>query len=146
MVASRINFDEDALLAAVELVGRTGAKGFEIGFLHEDVRIEDASWYAHAQYQGARITEENHTDPIQAAEALARRLLEGGKCTRCGGLVALSSRGAKIYPSATLTDGTRWDEKTARSVRQCRWTRMGSHWVAGCQRTERTSTGPASGQ
>lgn len=31
MVASRMNLDEDALVAAAELVGKTGAKGFEIG-------------------------------------------------------------------------------------------------------------------
>ena len=146
MVASRMNLDDDALVAAADLVGRTGAKGFEIGYLHDDGPIEEAAWYAHAQYEGTRVTEENHRGPVEAAEALARRLLEGGKCTKCGGLVALSSRGAVIYPSAMLTDGTRWDEKTAQSVRQCRWTRMGNHWVAGCQRTDRTSTGRATGQ
>ena len=137
-----MNLDEDALVAAAELVGRTGAKGFEIGYLHDDVPIEQAGWYAHAQFQGARITEDDHRGPIEAAEALARRLLECGKCTRCGGVVALSAAGAVIFPDVTLTDGTRWDEKTARSAPQCRWTRMGSRWVAGCQRTERTSSDP----
>jgi len=138
-----MNLDEDALVAAADLVGRTGAKGFEIGYLHDDVPIEQAGWYAHAQFEGARITEEGHTGPVQAAEALARRLLEGGKCTKCGGLVALSSRGAVFHPTAKLTDGTRWDGPPPR---QCRWTRMGSHWVAGCQRTDRTSTGRSGGQ
>ena len=137
-----MNLDEDALVAAADLVGRTGAKGFEIGYLHDDVPIEQAGWYAHAQYNGVRITEEDHVGPAEAAEALARRLLEGGKCTSCGGLVALSSRGAMFHPSAKLADGTRWDGLPAK---QCRWTRMGNHWVAGCQRKDRTSTGQTGG-
>lgn len=141
-----MNLDEDALIAAADLVGRTGAKGFEIGFVHDDVPVEEAAWYAHAQYQGARITEEGHTGPVQAAEALARRLLEGGKCTKCGGLVALSSRGAVVYPGSKLSDGTPWGVPEARAARQCRWTRMGDRWVAGCLRTLRTSTGPDGGR
>ena len=144
MVASGMNLDEDALVAAADLVGRTGAKGFEIGFLHDDVPVEEAAWYAHAQFDGARITEEGHVGPVQAAEALARRLLEGGKCTKCGGLVALSSRGAWVFTDTRLTDGTRWTADQALATKQCRWTRMGNHWVAGCQRTERTSTGRTS--
>lgn len=128
-----MNLDEDALIAAAELVGRTGAKGFEVGYLHDDVPLEQAGWYAHAQYSGTRIMVDDYSGPVEAAEALARRLLEGGKCTRCGGVVALSSAGALIYPDVTLTDGTRWTEKDAVAAGQCRWTRLGSRWTAGCQ-------------
>ncbi|HEV7982231.1 MAG TPA: hypothetical protein VGP86_04995, partial [Xanthobacteraceae bacterium] len=55
--------DEDRLIAAAELVGRTGARGLEIGYLHDDVPAEDAAWYAQAQYQGSRIIAENYTNP-----------------------------------------------------------------------------------
>lgn len=127
-----MNLDEDALIAAVDLIGRTGATGFEVGYLHEDVPAEEAAWYAHAQYKGARIIAENHRDPVEAAEGLARRLLTGGKCTRCGGLIALSGDGAFAYTSATLTDGTQWTAETAAAAGQCRWTRMGRRWQAGC--------------
>lgn len=128
-----MNLDDDALIAAADLVGRTGAKSFEIGYLHEDVPPEQAGWYAHAQYQGTRITEGDRKGPVEAAEALARRLLDGGKCTRCGGVVALSGAGAMIYPPATLADGTKWTEAAAKAAGQCRWTRIGRRWVAGCQ-------------
>lgn len=127
-----MNLDEDALHAAVELVGRTGATGFEIGYLHDDVPVEKAGWYAHAQYKGARITAEDHPGPVEAAEALARRLLTGAKCTGCGGLIALSDAGAFAYSSATLADGTVWDAKTAAAAGQCRWIRAGAHWQKGC--------------
>src|SRR5260370_2343044 len=108
-----VNLDEDALIAAADLVGRTGAEAFEIGYLHEDVPAERAAWYAHARYRGARITEGDHKAPIEAAEALARRLLGGGKCTRCGGLVTPSDSGTVIYPSSTLTRGPTWAEQHA---------------------------------
>ena len=125
-----MNLDEDALKAAADLVGRTGARSFEIGYLNDE---PPHRWYAHAQYKGARITAEDHPGPVEAAEGLARRLLTGAKCTGCGGLVALSDDGAFIYASAALTDGTKWDAATARRVHQCRWTRVGARWEMGCK-------------
>lgn len=127
-------WDEDALVAAVDLVGRTGARNFEVGYLHDDVPMADAGWYAHAQYQGARITEEDHRGPVEAAEALARRLLSGAKCARCGRLVALTDHGA-YFPGevAHLADGTTWTREEAEAAGQCRWTRQGRRWAMGCE-------------
>lgn len=125
--------DEDALIAAADLVGRSGAKGFEIGYLNDDVPIDEADWYCHAQYQGTRIIAEHHPGPVEAAEALARRILEGGKCTRCGGLISLSGKGAVFYPDAVMADGSRFTLQQAKASPQCRWSRQGRSWVAGCQ-------------
>jgi hypothetical protein len=127
-----VNLDEDALIAAADLVGRTGATRFEIGYLHDDVPAEQAGWYAHAQYKGARITAEDHRGPVDAAEALARRLLTGGKCAKCGKLIALSGSGAFAYHAPVMTDGTRWTADDAAAAGQCRWTRTGPRWEAGC--------------
>lgn len=93
-----IDMDGDAIVACVDLVGRTGASGFEIGWLHDDVPIEQAGWYAHAKYQGARITTAgNDAGPAEAADALSRRLLRGGQCM-CGKKVTLSgSRDARKW-------------------------------------------------
>ena len=66
------SWDQDALFAGLHLVERTGAKKVEIGFLHEDVPAEDAGWYAHAQYHGARVTAEDHPGPVEAVEALGK--------------------------------------------------------------------------
>jgi hypothetical protein len=101
------------VFAALDLIGRTGAKGTEIGYLNEDVPHEKADWYANAQYQGARITAEHHPGPVEALEALARRLLNGGLCTRCRNKITLSG------------------DDPAR----CRWTRHGPKWVRGCEAT-----------
>ena len=126
-----ITFDDDALAAAVDLVGRTGARSFEVGYLHDDVPAERASWWAHAQMRGTRITAEDHRGPVEAAEALARKLLTGGKCTACGGLIALSDAGAVAYPG-TMADGSTWTEEEIRAARQCRWRRVGPRWERGC--------------
>lgn len=104
--------DQDALDAALDLIGRTGARSFEIGYLRDDVPLEQAGWYAHAQYRGARITAEDHPGPVEAAEALARRLLTGARCVNCDKVITLSGEASR---------------------KTCRWTRLGTRWEKGCQ-------------
>ena len=123
--------DEDRLIAAADLVGRTGARGFEIGYLHDDVPAAEAGWYAQAQYQGSRIIAENYTNPIEAAEALAVRLLTGAKC-RCGRLVALSDDGALAFRKPVMSDGSVFTAEQARAAGLCRWRRKGARWSAAC--------------
>jgi hypothetical protein len=125
--------DDDAVIAAADLVGRSGATGLEIGYLHDGVPVDQADWYAHAQYRGARITVEHHPGPVAAAEALARRILEGGKCAHCGGLVALSDAGAVAYTRAHTLDGAEWNAEQAAAAGQCRWRRSGRRWESGCE-------------
>lgn len=103
----------DAVIACVDLIGRTGAKDFEIGFLHDGVPLEEAGWYATARYQGARVTADEHCGPVEAADALARRLLAGGKCISCGRRIRLSG-------SPGRSGG-------------CRWRRMADRWQKGCE-------------
>lgn len=103
-------FDQDALTAAIDLVGRSGATGCEVGYLHDNVPAEQAGWYAHAQFRGARLTSEDHVGPAEAAEGLARRVLRGAQCTHCQKTVSLNGF----------------------SKNKCRWTREGARWVRGC--------------
>ncbi len=100
--------NDDILAACAHLVDRAGANGFEIGYVHEDVPVEQAGWYAHAQYRGARITSADHTSPTNAALGLAERILTGGTC-RCGHPVTIR------------------DDKPG-----CRWRLMGDRWQPGC--------------
>jgi hypothetical protein len=114
VLARMSGFDDymeaDAVLAAVDLAGRTGAKSCEIGFLHEGVPVGEAGWYAAALYKGARITVDDHPGPVEAADALARRLLAGGRCIRCGRRIRLSGQ----------------------SGAGCRWRRFADHWQPSC--------------
>lgn len=108
--------DSDAIVACADLVGRSGAKNFEIGYLHDDVPIEEAGWYAHAQYRGARITAENKKSPDVAAETLARKILDGGLCTFCARTVT------------TIKMNIRGD--------RCLWYRRGARWVSRCKENQ----------
>ncbi|AQT78297.1 hypothetical protein B1R94_02180 [Mycolicibacterium litorale] len=102
--------DTDALDAGIELIGRAGAKAFEIGYVNENVPVEEAGWYAHAQWGGHRIMADNRAGPVEAVEALARKVLNGSLCTHCGKPISLSGNREGI----------------------CRWTRRGDSWVRGC--------------
>jgi hypothetical protein len=104
-----IDIDQDAIVACTALVGRSGAKQFECGYLYDDVPFDEAGWYAQAIFRGVRLIEENHRGPQEACDALARRILTGATCRRCGKLVVLS-------------DGREG----------CRWRRMGQKWEPGC--------------
>lgn len=125
-----VSFDKDALLAAVELVGRCAARNFEIGWLNDAPPYE---WWASAQFQGARVMVEHHVHPVDAAEALAQRLLTGAMCNWCKGLIALSPEGAIAYAEGHLVDGTRWNVEDSAPREQCLWVREGAHWIRGCE-------------
>lgn len=122
---------EQRVIAAADLVERTGARQFQIGYLHDDETAERAAWYAHAQFRGGRIMVENHRGPAEAAEALAERLLSGARCS-CGKLVALSDVGAFAFKRAVMADGTEFTAEQARTAGLCRWKRDGDRWVSGC--------------
>lgn len=135
-MATTAMFDNDALTAATDLVGRSGARELEIGYLHDDVPSDQAGWYATATYQGAKITEEDHKGPVEAAEALARRILLGAKCAHCQGLVALGDGPTFAFAEAAMADGTKWKAEEAAAAGRCRWTRHGDRWVRGCETPE----------
>lgn len=124
--------DEDALIAATDVIGRTGARELTCAYLHDNVPVEQAGWWATASYHGTKIITEDHAGPVQAIEALARKLLTGGKCIRCGGLISLSDEGAVAFPGATMADGTVWTEEQIHDAGQCRWRRVGPRWEQGC--------------
>lgn len=99
----------DAVVACADLVNRAGASGFELGYIRDNVPIEEAGWYAHATYQGARIMVDEHRSPSAAALALAERILHGGRC-KCGQPVTLA------------------DDQPG-----CRWQLMGKQWQPTCK-------------
>jgi hypothetical protein len=125
---------DEAFTAALALVGHTGAKTLEIGYLHDDVPADQAAWWATATYRGAKLQVENHNSPTTAMEALAEKLMTGARCQWCSGLVALSRDGAVAFPGTVMADGSRMpgsvEEITA--LGQCLWQRHGARWEPGC--------------
>lgn len=115
----------EAIVACAEVVGRSGGRQFEVGYLYDEdepppdwppgepVTAADAGWYATARYKGTLLKGEG-ADPAEACERLAARVLHGGQCVECGGRI-------NLRPGAG-----RWKGKN------CRWRREGEHWVRGC--------------
>ncbi|MGN2634648.1 hypothetical protein ACTD5D_00325 [Nocardia takedensis] len=108
------NLDEDAVIAAADVIGRTGAVQFEFGHDGDDDTrpATEVRWHASAMYRGARVFEDGHPGPVEAAEALARKLLAGGLCTNCNQTITLSG--------------------PTEQAGHCRWTRQGRRWERGC--------------
>lgn len=140
------NLDQDAVIAAADLVGRSGARNLTLGWdcphtpdASDDHTCPQVIWYAAAQYRGTRIITERHPGPVEAAEALARRLLSGATC-RCGRLVTLSDVAAVVFDKPRAVIAAQLQElglemvsaKRAAKVGFCRWTRRGKQWEPSC--------------
>lgn len=112
--------DMDAVVAVADLVKRSGAKEFEIGYLHDDVPIDAAGWYAHAKYRGARLTCDDQPSPQHAADGLAATLLDGGRCRYCG--------------AKTSSAPTEFGRYEGGDPGPCVWRRDGARWLSGCKK------------
>lgn len=102
----------DAVNACVDLVDRSGAASFELGFVRDGVPVEDAGWYATVTFRGARIITDERRSPSEAATAMAERLLRGATC-RC-------------QRPITITGAPGADPDS------CRWQLLGQRWEPGC--------------
>lgn len=115
----------DCVVAIADLVARTGAAQFTIGYLRDEDEPEFAEkgpgWYAQVQLRGARVICDEMPFPEHAADGLAHRLLDGGTCTHCGEFTTTAPTETGIY----LRFGS---HRKAR----CKWRRLGDHWYSGC--------------
>lgn len=138
-----IGIDEDALTAAVRVIGSSGATQTDIGYLHDDVPIDKASWWATAVYRGMKLTVENRASPVEAAEALARLVLRNAMCAHCRRTVTLdgestpstgplTTRQQRREMSRRIKESGDFSDSDQRVDGWCRWTRVGAEWKRGC--------------
>lgn len=126
----------DVVLAAVDVIGRSGAAGFEIGHLDEDTT--PGRWWAKTRLaDGVVVTSGSDYEgqdlwPWEAADALVGKVLYAATCVGCG---------RPIWPD--LEFNTRHDvvdgelRPRKRPRRWCRWSRHGDHWEGACGRGAR---------
>ncbi|HEV2071079.1 MAG TPA: hypothetical protein VGR26_14915 [Acidimicrobiales bacterium] len=112
---------QDRLVAACDMVGRSGARSLELGyhpaFDEHGNELDEATtpahrfrWWAKATYQGAVLAVDDGRGPIETVEALAARVQKDARCGRCGRLICWG--------------GTR--------RRYCWWRRTDGRWEPGC--------------
>lgn len=78
------NLNTDLLNATIELIGRTGAKAFRLGWVDEEPELPQYPhiWYATARYEKGHEAAAA-MDPVGAVTRLAEQLIDGGKCQHC---------------------------------------------------------------
>lgn len=123
---------EDRLIAAVDLVGRSGATDLDFGHLDDTANTADARWWAKATYRGAVIMVDEQADPVDAVELLAVKILAGGGCAWCGNLIVLNHPVGDAALDAVADLGM-----IDRVLDVCRWSRTGRRWDRGCSATTR---------
>ena len=112
------NTDMDRLIAAYDLVGRIGGVDFVVGY--DDDLPQEYWWFARVESDNGAIKAEvkGATSPDIAAEKLARKLVNGGRCASCGRVSTLWT-----------TTNTRDPHTT---INFCVWARTGKRWIRGC--------------
>lgn len=110
----------DRTLAAISLARRSGASSVYVGFVRSGVPAGEEGWYARADFDGYAVQYPARSSdvfgvpgPVEAAEGMARVVMDDGTCRRCGRTVHLAGEGAA--PAGT-----------------CVWAREGSVYVPGC--------------
>lgn len=115
--------DRDMVIAAVKLIERAGGQDFEVGHLEDDVPAHQARWWAKCRIRnhpklgeaaGNVVMVEELPGPDYAAEALARKLVDGGQCQHCKKQIRLNA------------------PRSERN-RVCRYRRVGDTWKRGCE-------------
>ncbi len=117
--------DQDRLIAACDMVGRTGAKSLELGYhplfddagneLDEGTMSASAySWWAKATYRGAVLAVDDQPGPVEALVALEERVRKDAACAHCRRPIAWGFR----------------------RRRHCWWTEREGRWEPGCAGAE----------
>lgn len=101
----------EIIQATAHIVGRSGATHFELGWEHDDVPVQLMGWYAQASYESEKLRVPGD-GPVEACDALARRVLDGGLCMYCKRTVTLDD----------LDD-----------LSKCFRSRVGNKWLRGCE-------------
>lgn len=122
MPLPKLTTDENnQLIAAIDVIGRTGAADIEIGY--DDEQRAPNWWYAtcKVRHPGSpsgwvTATIGGQLGPVVAAEKMARKLINGGTCTHCGRVMSLAGVPSERVMSSNL----------------CRWSRVGKRWERGC--------------
>jgi len=72
--------EDPRFIASVDLIGRTGALGFQFRFSDDD---DPTVWMALSLYEDHRWEVAAGRDLLQAVYRLLEVLIDGGKCTHC---------------------------------------------------------------
>lgn len=103
--------------AGVELLGRTGVRDVEIAYDEEGP--EGVLWWCGGNWNGHRVFSEHYPYPAHAVEALLTKVVNGGKCARCGDTTVVGMVLSGNYCCFMLLADNVDDEQTYAWKRTC---------------------------
>jgi hypothetical protein len=115
----RGHLDEPRLLAAVDLIRRTGASSFQIRYSDDEQPIV---WFVVSTHvvDGHEVHEVDASlDPVRAALRLCERLVDGGRCAHCGRPAGLEPDSIDTMPADDLICWYQYDPELETFRRAC---------------------------
>jgi hypothetical protein len=106
------------VIAAVELLGRTGVTDVEFAYDEEDAYPDKVLWWAKGNWKGHRVYSVHFPYPAQALEDVLSRVINGGTCGRCGKTTVVGVT-LDDYCCFTLSAKDVDDDQSYRYVRSC---------------------------
>jgi hypothetical protein len=107
------------VLAAVELLSRTGVKDVEFAYDEDEHYPEKVLWWAKGNWGWTRKYSAHFPYPAQALEDLLGQTLNGGMCARCQRTSVVGVVLDGPYCCFTLTAKDVDDDQSYRYVRTC---------------------------
>jgi hypothetical protein len=107
--------DDPRLPAAVELLGRTGAQGFQFRYCEEE---EPVVWMAMAEYPGAGWQVAAAMNPLVAIFRLCDQIIDGGRCTHCAKPTGFAAE-FEDMPLPEMVCWYQWDPELTTFRRGC---------------------------
>lgn len=107
--------EDPRFVAAVDLIGRTGASEFQIRYSDDE---SPTVWFAVAKY-GLKAECDAALDPGMAVMRLAERLIDGGQCTHCHKPTGLDPDSIDCMPLNELICWYQFDPELEKFRRGC---------------------------
>lgn len=109
--------------AAAEMLGRVGAKSFELRFSEPEEGMGPESpvvWMAIGFFEGAPPQVSAGLHPVAALEKLLEQLIDGGECQHCHKMTSFHSEiGEGMGPFASLVCAYQYDPELKTYRRSC---------------------------
>ena len=116
------NQQDPRLVAAVDLIARTGATRFDMRYSEDDSDDGDPGpvvWIAIATYADRKVECAASVTPLRAVLRLAETLIDGGTCTHCKRPTGIEPDSIETMPLDKFVCWYQFDPGSVRFVRGC---------------------------
>jgi hypothetical protein len=108
--------DDPRLVAAFDMIGRTGATGMGLRYQDDEQPIV---WIAVGTWSGDRHEVGAALDPTRAALRLCEQVVDGGQCTHCSRPTGFEPDHLDSMPADQLVCWYQWDPELKTFRRSC---------------------------